>query len=59
MTDEELIDGLSFVAYQRVATTLQIPAIGVEGGKSQYLSVSPDELEAARLKDIDDTAPSP
>ena len=45
--DEELIEGLSFAAYQRVATILEIPAIGTASAVKQYLHVSADDLDAA------------
>lgn len=49
--DEELIEGLSFVAYRRSATLLHIPAIGVSSNTEQYIRVDPAELEAALAKD--------
>jgi hypothetical protein len=42
--DQELIEGLSFPAYKRVATHLEIPAISVSTGKRQYLQVSREEI---------------
>jgi hypothetical protein len=55
-TEEDEIAGLSFVAYQRTATMLHIPALGTFSNTSQYIEVSPKELEAAQLKDAFSTA---
>jgi hypothetical protein len=45
-TDEDLIEGLSFIAYQRVATTLYLPL--TSGSASvQAVRVDPHELDAA------------
>lgn len=49
-TDEELIQGLSFPAYRRVATLLQIPSRGASGGL-QSVPVDPEELDAALVRD--------
>jgi hypothetical protein len=45
-TDEEAIDGLSFVAYRRTATWLHLPSINVVSGSSQMVLVQPSELES-------------
>jgi hypothetical protein len=44
--DEDLIEGLSFLAYQRVATTIYLP-LG-SGGSVQSVGVDPRELAAGR-----------
>ena len=44
--DEDLIEGLSFLAYQRVATTIHLP-MGA-AGSVQAVRVDPRELAAAR-----------
>ena len=46
-TDEELIDGLSFLAYRRIATWIHLPSIATKTGASQLISVQPSDLEAA------------
>jgi hypothetical protein len=51
VVDEELIEGLSFSAYRRVGTHLEIPAISIVTGTRQFLQVSPAEIESALLKD--------
>lgn len=51
--DEEQIEGLSFSAYRRTGTYLEIPALAIQGVTRQHLKVSPEELEAAVLKDTE------
>ena len=46
-TDEELLEGLSFAAFQRVATMLHLPAMSAPGGRRQVVTVDPGELSAA------------
>jgi hypothetical protein len=50
-TDEELIDGLSFLAYRRVATLLHLPSISSRAGVTEIVTVDPSELEAALQRD--------
>ncbi len=45
--DEELIEGLSFLAYQRVATTIYLPLRPGGSGSVQAVTVDPRELDAA------------
>lgn len=45
--DEEDIPGLSFLAFRRVATMLQVPALSAPGGPTEMFLVNPDELAAA------------
>lgn len=49
-TDEELIDGLSFLAYRRVATLLHLPCTS-NRGVSEMVAINPLELEAALKRD--------
>ncbi len=51
VVDEEPIDGLSFAAYKRVATYIEIPAITVTTGKRQLLQVSHEEITHALERD--------
>jgi hypothetical protein len=44
--DEELIDGLSFLAYRRTATWIHLPSITTKTGCSQMILVQQSELEA-------------
>ena len=49
--DEELIEGLSFLAYQRVATTIYLPV--ASGSTSlQAIRVDPGELAGSRPDNI-------
>lgn len=50
-TDEELLPGLSFDAFQRVATMLHLPAMSAPGGRRQVVTVDPAELAAALAAD--------
>lgn len=52
MTDEELIEGLSFPAYRRVATMIFVP--GSNGSSFEMLTIDPAELQAARERDVAD-----
>ena len=45
--DEELIEGLSFLAYRRVATTIYLPLVQGNYGSVQAVRVDPQELAAA------------
>ena len=51
-TDDELIEGLSFLAYRRIATLLHLPATSSRVGVSEIVTVSPEELEAALERDL-------
>ena len=49
--EEEMIEGLSFAAYRRVSTTLEIPALGMETARKQYIQIAADDLDAALERD--------
>jgi len=51
VVDEELIEGLSFTAYRRVATHLEIPAISIAVARRQFLQVSSAEIDEALALD--------
>lgn len=51
IVDEEEIEGLSFSAFRRTSTQLEIPSIATAIGKRQRLSVSSQEIETALAKD--------
>ncbi len=51
VVDEELIEGLSFPAYRRTATYLEIPAVGVRIASKQFLKIDPADLESAMSRD--------
>ena len=52
--DEELIDGLSWLTYRRVATFIQLPAVSsTDRLRSQLVAIDHFELEAALQRDDD------
>ena len=51
-TDEELIQGLSFPAYRRVATFLRIRQGRGASGRLHSVPIDPEELEAALTRDL-------
>lgn len=51
IVDEEEIEGLSFLAFRRTSTQLEIPAIATSVGTRQRLRVSSQEIETALTRD--------
>ena len=51
LIDDELIEGLSRIAYRRVATLFQTPAISASQRLLQSFSISQTHLDAAIMKD--------
>ena len=49
MTDEELIEGVSFLAYHRVATVIFVPA--PSGSAIEMVTIDPLDLRAAQDQD--------
>jgi len=49
MTDEALIEGLTFPAYHRVSTVIFVP--GPSGSSVEMVTVDPLELQAAKDRD--------
>lgn len=49
--DEEQLLGPSFVAYRRISTMLQTPAVSAPQGRCTSLSVDPVELDDALSRD--------
>jgi len=58
IVDEELIAGLSFPAYKRVATHLEIPCISASTVVRQRLQVSYNEIHRALALDASNAAAS-
>lgn len=48
-TDEELIEGLSFVAYRRVATYVRLHR---QAGAARTMTIDPLEFDAALARDV-------
>jgi hypothetical protein len=51
VTDEELIEGLSFPVYRRVSTMIFVP--GQSTSSVAMVTIDPQELEAAQERDQD------
>jgi hypothetical protein len=49
--DEQLIDGISWLAYRRVATFIHLPAISSSSMTSQLVAIDPYELAVALQQD--------
>lgn len=49
ITDEELIEGLSFSAYHRISTVMFVPA--QSGSAVEMVTIEPLDLEAAQEQD--------
>jgi hypothetical protein len=49
VTDEELIEGMSFPAYRRVATVIFVP--GPSGRGVEMVTIEPSDLQAAQDED--------
>ena len=51
-TVEVTLDNLSFLAYRRVSTTIELPRVGGAGsGRRQVVTIDPLELDAALKRD--------
>lgn len=50
VTDEELIDGVSFAAYRRVSTVIFVPA--ESGSAVEMVMIDPLDLQAAQERDL-------
>lgn len=46
-TTDALLDGLTFLAYRRVSTTIELPAIGEDSLRRQVITIDPAELTLA------------
>lgn len=55
VTDEEMIEGLSFASFRRVATMIMVPAAASRGSAMEMLSIGSVDLADAQR--IDATAP--
>jgi len=51
VTDEELIEGLSFPVYHRVATSIIVPAQSRQASSLEMVAVDPRDLQAAQDRD--------
>ncbi|MFK4506578.1 hypothetical protein ACVIW2_000407 [Bradyrhizobium huanghuaihaiense] len=53
ITDEEMIEGLSFASFRRVATMIMVPAASPRGSTMEMISISPVDLADAQRIDAD------
>jgi hypothetical protein len=51
VTDEELIEELSFPVYRRVATMIFVPALSHHASSAEMVTIDPQELQAALERD--------
>ena len=49
--DDELIEGLSWLAYRRVATFILLPAVTANRGTARTIRIDPGEIDAAARVD--------
>jgi hypothetical protein len=45
------LDHVSFLAYRRVSTTIELPSVGTASSRRQVITIDPRELEAALTRD--------
>jgi hypothetical protein len=50
VTDEEMIEGLSFASFRRVATMIMVPA-AARNGSMEMIPIDPADLDRARRID--------
>ena len=53
ITDEEMIEGLSFASFRRVATMIMVPAAPPHNSTMEMISISPVDLADAQRIDAD------
>jgi hypothetical protein len=53
LTDEELIEGLSFPVYRRVSTMIFLPAQFHRSGSVELVTIDPLDLRAAEERDAE------
>ncbi len=52
VTDQELIEGLSFPVYRRVATMIFVPADSGNASMVEMVAIDPQDLQAAQELDL-------
>jgi hypothetical protein len=53
VTDEELIEGLSFAVYRRIATAIIVPAQSHQASSVEMVTINPSDLQSAQDRDHD------
>ncbi len=56
VTDEELIEELSFPVYRRMATMIFVPAESHHASSVEMVAIDPQELQAALERDLNHDA---
>jgi hypothetical protein len=56
VTDEELIEELSFPVYRRMATMIFVPAEAHRASSVEMVAIDPRELQAAQERDLNHDA---
>jgi hypothetical protein len=51
LTDEELIEGLSFPVYRRLSTMMMVPGQSYRSSSIELVTVDPSDLQAAQERD--------
>lgn len=51
MTDEQLIEELSFPVYRRTSTVIFVPGDSPHGSEVEMVTIDPRDLEAAQNRD--------
>lgn len=51
VTDEEMIEGLSFASFRRVATMIMLPGAAPHVSTMEMITISPTDLSDARRDD--------
>ena len=51
VTDEEMIEGLSFASFRRIATMIMVPAASSRGSAMEMLSIGSVDLSDAQRSD--------
>jgi hypothetical protein len=51
VTDEEMIEGLSFASFRRVATMIMVPGAAPRASSMEMISISPADLSDAQRDD--------
>lgn len=49
--DEELLEGLSFMAYRRTSARLHLPEVGARTATTHVVALSPTELDTLTARD--------
>jgi hypothetical protein len=51
ITDEEMIEGLSFASFRRIATMIMVPGVAPRNSSMEMISISSVDLSDAQLRD--------